>query len=113
MTEWEDIAPALYAQMHGDPETVRVALEQGRAWIWRCADGFAVMATQIDDFGVRELFVWVVVGRNALAHLDELRAVARENGCRRIVAQVARDGLLRMLQRAGWTPRAVELTTEV
>jgi len=99
--------------MHGDPESVRIALEQGRAWVWRCADGFAVLATQRDDFGVRELFVWVVVGKNAMSHMDELREVARQHGCRRVVTEVVHDGLLRMLQRNGWTPRSVKLTTEV
>lgn len=113
MTEWEDIAPALREHMHGNPDDVRVALEQGRAWVWRCADGFAVLQTRLDDFGTRELFVWVVVGRDVVGHIDDMRAIARENGCRRVVTDVVHDGLLRMLQRNGWVPRSVELMTEV
>lgn len=99
--------------MYGDPERVRDAIAQDRAWIWRCADGFAVLATEINDFGERELFVWGACGRGIKAHVEDMKRIAREKDCKRVVTRVVNNAMLRMLQRNGWQPRSVELVMEV
>lgn len=88
-----------------DRETIVAAVNAGRMELWRWCGGLAYMVTQFDG---RILTVHCVQGAGLAAIAPAVMRIARDNGAAAVEFFTLRQGLDRLLRRAGVACREAE-----
>lgn len=108
---WEQVRKGLDAirERHHEPwhpSDVYKSIVEGHSFLFMLDDGFVILQRHV-NFGVTELFVWILYAPHAFESEDsaatqtlwtELETMARKIGARQIVMRSRRKGWARVMQ---------------